>query len=153
MKSKKILVLILVSAILYICSCQNNEIKIFGLDEIPEKYISFAVYGIDGEEIITDAFINFNYKKNISVADLSRDICRESGIPLVFSNTVMGTYVQGINSLFEFDNGAGSGWIYSVNGEYQGAGCGAYILSDGDCVEWRYTLDFGKDIGAFVLDE
>ena len=154
MKNKRILVFILIIAVLLVTSCQESgKIEIFGIDKIPEKYIGFSVYGIYGEEIIVDIYVNSDYKKDISVADLSRDICRELNMPLVFSGVGALAYVQGINSLFEFDHGPESGWLYSVNGEYQGMGCDAYILQDGDYVEWRYTLDFGRDLGAFVLGE
>jgi len=152
MKKKISFAIILIFMVLLIAGCQNNDKMglIFITDEkiSKEGYIGFSVYGKDGEEIIKDAFVFANYKKNITVADLSRDICRELKIPVVFDGAGPMTYLKGINNLFEFDHGALSGWIYFVNGESQGAGCGAYIVQDGDYVEWKYTLDLGKDIGA-----
>ena len=63
-------------------------------------------------------------------------------------------YVEGINNLYEFDCGAGSGWTYSVNGSFPNYGCSKYKLSDGDAVEWHYTCDFGADVGCtFLPDE
>lgn len=57
-------------------------------------------------------------------------------------------YVQAINSLGERDCGSGSGWMYSVNGSYPNQSCSAYILKNGDRIQWRYTLDQGVDLGA-----
>ena len=159
MKTNKIFVLIAIITVLLFSGCQKKEIKLLNAESdinyviIPKGYISLSIYGKDGETIIFNVCANSDYKKNISVAGLTKDICRELNIPFVFSGTGITTYVQGINGLFEFDNGAESGWLYSVNGEYQGIGCDNYILKDGDSVEWHYTLDLGKDLGAFVVDE
>ena len=166
MKSRRIVAFVLILTVItaiFFTGCQNNRLKtiyykFFDVDEngniiVPEGYIGISVYGKDGENFINTVFVDSNYKKEISVADLSRDICRELKIPIVFAGTGTAVYVQGINSLFEFDNGPESGWLYSVNGEYKGTGCGTYILQDGDYVEWRYTLDLGRDLGAFIFDE
>lgn len=56
------------------------------------------------------------------------------------------TYVSSIDGLAEFACGSGSGWMYSVNGEYPDKSCGDYTLSDGDEVIWVYTLDLGDDL-------
>ena len=47
-----------------------------------------------------------------------------------------------------FDGGRWSGWMYSVNGEYQNMGCGKCKLADGDVVRWDYTCDLGLDLDA-----
>ncbi|MGN0714557.1 MAG: DUF4430 domain-containing protein, partial [Anaerovoracaceae bacterium] len=57
-------------------------------------------------------------------------------------------YVSAIEGLAEFDKGAGSGWMYRVNGVYPDYGCSAYRLKAGDYVEWLYTSDLGNDIGG-----
>ncbi|SDW15137.1 S-layer homology domain-containing protein [Paenibacillus sp. CF384] len=57
-------------------------------------------------------------------------------------------YVQAIDGDGEFDHGANSGWMYNVNGIYPGYGSSSYTLKDGDKVEWRYTTNLGKDLGA-----
>ncbi|BDF58584.1 hypothetical protein CE91St36_14010 [Christensenellaceae bacterium] len=58
------------------------------------------------------------------------------------------SYISSINSIGEGDCGSGSGWMYSVNGDYPSVGCTKYTLSDGDNIRWRYTCDMGADIGA-----
>jgi len=57
-------------------------------------------------------------------------------------------YVEAINNLYEFDAGPLSGWMYKVNGESPGVGASLYILQPGDIIEWMYTVDLGRDIGA-----
>ena len=63
-------------------------------------------------------------------------------------------YVAAIGHLYELQFGEMSGWVYHVNGESPFVGCDSYTLSDGDTVEWLYTLDLGADVGnTFGEDE
>ncbi len=69
------------------------------------------------------------------------------------SEGASGGYVSAIKApaefggfwLGEFDNGSGSGWVYSVNGSYPEVALTDYTLSDGDSVVWSY-IDNYKDI-------
>lgn len=53
------------------------------------------------------------------------------------------------NSLGEFDFANGSGWMFSVNGDYPNYGLSDAYFLDGDIVRIRYTLHYGKDIRGF----
>lgn len=55
---------------------------------------------------------------------------------------------RGRNQLGELDFTIGSGWMYSVNGEYPNIGFADYVPKDGDDVRIRFTLAYGKDIGG-----
>lgn len=57
-------------------------------------------------------------------------------------------YVKGIDGLMEFDHGAKSGWVYSVNCSLPSTSAGAYQLKNGDRLLWWYSLDSGDDLGA-----
>ena len=85
-----------------------------------------------------------------SVFDVLQRVCRENKIHMEFSWTPVynSVYVEGIQNLYEFDVGEGSGWMYAVNGWYPNYGCSRYQVKDGDVVEWRYTCDYGADIGG-----
>ena len=74
------------------------------------------------------------------------DAARAHGLHLDASGAQGLMYVHGIGNIYEFDFGDLSGWLYSVNGETYSVGCAQYILQPGDRVEWRYTLEMGKDI-------
>ena len=72
-------------------------------------------------------------------------LLRESGLVV----DVVGSYVRAIGSLAEFDYGAGSGWMYQIDGiAPSGVAADAYILSVNQLVAWRYTSDMGEDIGS-----
>lgn len=77
-----------------------------------------------------------------TVYDVLSEVCRENGI-ILSSN--MG-YIEGINNIFETDFGEESGWMYFVNGEAPSVGCGSCKVKDGDCIEWHYTLETGRDL-------
>ena len=57
-------------------------------------------------------------------------------------------YIEGINNLYEFDCGELSGWVYKVNGKVADCGSSLYSVKDGDKIEWCYTCDLGRDVGA-----
>ncbi|MEN2766878.1 DUF4430 domain-containing protein [Ornithinibacillus xuwenensis] len=57
-------------------------------------------------------------------------------------------YVEGIANVYEFDRGQGSGWMYRVNGIFPDRSAGIVPLLPGDRVEWLYTTDLGRDLGA-----
>lgn len=98
--------------------------------------------------ILSSQTVTFNDGE--SVYDVLQRVCRENRIHMEASWTPMynSAYVEGINNLYEFDCGSGSGWMYRVNGWYPNYGCSRYQLKQGDKVEWRYTCNLGKDIGG-----
>lgn len=57
-------------------------------------------------------------------------------------------YVEGIDNVYEFDRGQGSGWMFRVNGIFPDRGAGAVTLMAGDRVEWLYTTNLGEDLNA-----
>lgn len=57
-------------------------------------------------------------------------------------------YLQAVNGIGEFSAGKGSGWMYHVNGKYPDRGLSIVKLKDGDNLQVRYTLNYGKDLGA-----
>ncbi|GEM_PF-5363966 len=62
-------------------------------------------------------------------------------------------YIKGIGNLYAGDLGGLSGWMCKVNGEFIQAGCSQYKLSAGDMVDWMYTCDAGRDIGAETVED
>lgn len=105
-------------------------------DILPENGVIFpetTVYFSEGE----------------SVYDVLVHEMMNAKIHMESENTPMykSAYIEGIANLYEYDCGPLSGWMYKVNGEFPNYGCSAYVLSDGDRVEWVYTCDLGKDVG------
>lgn len=75
---------------------------------------------------------------------------RERKIQMEYSGGKKNAYVEGIDNLYEFSKGAGSGWMYTVNGAFAGKSCGGVTVKENDVIRWMYTLDLGKDIQGKV---
>lgn len=83
-----------------------------------------------------------------SVYDILRRICDENSIQMEASYTPAfnSYYIEGINNLYEFDCGQGSGWMYSVNGVFPNYGCSSYKPVNNDKIAFRYTCELGYDL-------
>ena len=81
-------------------------------------------------------------EKGATVYDVLKKVCDENGIHMESQYTAgYGTYyIEGINHLYEFSAGRGSGWKYRVNGSYPSLGCSGYRLSGGEQIVWDYML-------------
>lgn len=69
------------------------------------------------------------------------------GISIQYIGSGATLYVSAIDNLGEFDEGTGSGWMYSVNGVFPEYSAGLYALKEGDVLRWRYTKNLGADLG------
>ncbi len=70
---------------------------------------------------------------------LSRELKkRKIHIDFVYTPMYNSVYIKGIGNLYEKDCGAGSGWVYTVNGQSTDCGSSAYKLKDGDEIQWIY---------------
>ncbi|MGX8795074.1 DUF4430 domain-containing protein [Fusibacter sp. JL298sf-3] len=85
-----------------------------------------------------------------SVFDVLHREMKGAKIHMEFVMTPMynSNYIEGINNLYEFDCGELSGWMYKVNDWFPNYGASRYQLKEGDVVEWVYTCDLGRDLGA-----
>ncbi len=85
-----------------------------------------------------------------TVFEVLKRVCRQHNIHMEYSNTPVyhSAYIEGIGNLYEFDCGANSGWMYSVNGAFPGIGCSQQAVGAGDVIEWKYTCNLGYDVGG-----
>jgi hypothetical protein len=92
--------------------------------------------------------VSVPFKEGATVIDVLKQVTKANKIQMEVKGAGKYAYVQGIDNLYEFDGGPKSGWVYKVNGAAPAKGAGAYKLAKGDNIEWLYTLDLGKDVGA-----
>ncbi len=62
------------------------------------------------------------------------------------------TGYQSEDTLGQFDFSSGSGWMYSINGDFPNVGFSDWTLSDGDIIRVQFTLALGFDLGAAAAD-
>lgn len=92
---------------------------------------------------------NIKIRNQETVLGLTTRILDDHGISYENRND----YIASIDGQKEFDKGRNSGWIFSINGEFQKVGAGSIVLKDGDSISWLYTYDLGGDIGAPIEGE
>ncbi len=110
-----------------------DKIKDQQADHIPE----------DG--VILDT-TEFEIDSDDTVYDILTEAARKYTLHLESTGGDGMKYMSGINYIYELAYGDLSGWVYLVNGERPSVGCDAYKLSDGDVIEWHYSLELGNDI-------
>lgn len=71
-------------------------------------------------------------------------------VDYINSDGLTWTSARDNNSIGENDYTQGSGWMYTINGSFQGGGLSDVPVKDGDTLCLRYTLAYGKDIGGYV---
>lgn len=98
---------------------------------------------------------NVLFYEGESVFDVLLRETQKREIQMEYSMTPIynSNYIEGIQNLYEFDCGSESGWMYQVNGWYPNYGCSRYLLQEGDVIQWRYTCEYGFDVGCTLLGE
>ncbi len=119
-------------------------------DSLPKglkETVLITIHGYPaGEYILTAGEVEL--EAGDSVMDILLRVAKMQDIQLGFRGRGASSYVQGINNLYEFDHGPGSGWIYRVNDHFPSRSPGAWKVENGDHIEWFYTQNMGRDIGA-----
>lgn len=69
------------------------------------------------------------------------DALLATGLRISYRESAFGPFVMAIEGLGEGDGGATSGWVYLVNGKAPAVSSGLFSLSDGDVVQWRYSVE------------
>ncbi len=110
-------------------------------------------FGYDSSGSLTNGF----YLSGVSRSGITRGYkiddgllkeIEEDGLTLNrYSDT--GEFICSKDRLGEFDFCQGSGWMYSVNDNYLSYGMSEYEPKDGDKINLRFTLAYGKDINAY----
>ena len=103
----------------------------------------FVTIKVDSSSVDGDVALEGKYALSYgeSVYDVAARVLRYEGIEF---DTKGGraVYISGIGGLEEFDYGAESGWIYTVNGDAPDINCGEYKPECGDEIVFTYVDKF-----------
>ncbi|MFD0588829.1 S-layer homology domain-containing protein [Paenibacillus sp. GCM10027627] len=116
----------------------------------PQQYVYLSV----DKHTINKGFTLSETKVELKSGDtawtLLQRVLGDKGITIryKFNSQYDSVYVESIAGDGEFDHGIGSGWMYNVNGTYPNFGASKYTLQHGDKMQWRYTTNYGKDLGV-----
>ena len=112
------------------------------LDPTKEEFVPEDGWILEPTEVAIEA--------GDSVYDVLLEVCQDNKISMEHNTTpgYQSEYIEGIGQLYEFDCGELSGWHFAVDGETQNYGSDKITLEGGEVIEWLYTCDLGRDIGA-----
>lgn len=113
---------------------------------VPQATATISITGDRGSPILPATRVEV--KQGDTVYDLLFRVTSQYGIQMEKRGAGAMLYVEGINNLYEFDGGPESGWMYRVNGVFPNKSAGVFAVKSGDRIEWLYTRDLGRDIGA-----
>ena len=85
-----------------------------------------------------------------SAFDVLLQTCIDKDIHIDYVDTPLynSAYIRGIGNIYQFDCGASSGWMYSVNDWFPIYGMSRYAVKDGDVISIIYTCEMGEDVGG-----
>ena len=114
-----------------------ESIKATEISVPTEKIIT--VKAIDNNGVLQlNAEVPFN--EGSSVFDYLLEAGKNEKIVISYSGGKSSAYVEGINNLFEFDRGAESGWIYTVDNIKFSVGSAKTYPNAGSVIVWKYIL-------------
>ncbi|GGA33798.1 hypothetical protein GCM10007416_03160 [Kroppenstedtia guangzhouensis] len=113
---------------------------------VPQSTATISITGDRGVRILPATRVEI--QQGDTVYDVLLRVTRQHGIQMEARGSGKTLYVEGINNLYEFDGGPESGWMYRVNGVFPNYSAGVYVVRNGERIEWLYTRNLGRDIGA-----
>ncbi|WP_432663284.1 S-layer homology domain-containing protein [Wukongibacter baidiensis] len=99
---------------------------------------------IKGHEDVILSKTEVGIEEDDTLIDVLKRVLEEEDI----NYKIKSGYVKSIDGLAEYDLGAKSGWMFSINDEFPEIGADSIEVEDGDYIKWLYTTDLGADIGA-----
>ena len=98
------------------------------------------------------------YKEGDKITHVTKRLLDSLEIGMSFSGTLESNFYLGAicnfevkgtpyASMGEFDAGAGSGWMITLNKEFIEYGASEFEVKNGDVIKWQYTCQLGADIG------
>lgn len=96
------------------------------------------------ESILEKQEIEIQY--GLSAFSALKTVLDSKGIPFEYTGSVgrKTVYITAIDGLREKSDGLSSGWKYRVNGQSPSKSSCAYVLENGDFVEWYFAKDIGE---------
>lgn len=118
------------------------------LDKLPENLENSEFIPDDG--IILDTTVAF--EEGDTCFTVLTKALKEKQIQLDYSGEGDSVYVTGVSHLYGGNCGELSGWMVSLNDDFNNVSANSTKLQPNDTVEWLYTCDMGADIG-YVYQE
>ena len=99
---------------------------------------------LPGDGMLLEA-AQWEFTGTATVWDAFAAVCAANGIEYR-STGITSPYIREIAGLGEMDCGPTSGWVYYLNGNFSTQGVGGQQITDGDVIQFAYTVTPGDSI-------
>ena len=97
----------------------------------------------------------YTVKKGSTVYDVFTEALQDAGLTSTgaasgYVRSITAPSVLGGYTLSEFDNGAGSGWMFTVNGTHGNYALDEHVLQNGDRIVWHYVDNYATETSTWL---
>ena len=97
----------------------------------------------------------YTVKKGSTVYDVFTEALQDAGLTSTgaasgYVRSITAPSVLGGYTLSEFDNGAGSGWMLTVNGTHGNYALDEHVLQNGDRIVWHYVDNYATETSTWL---
>ncbi|RIW28816.1 DUF4430 domain-containing protein [Bacillus salacetis] len=110
----------------------------------PKQTVSITISAPDVKGTILPVTA-VEWKEGDTVLDITQRIVKARGIQISVRGSGATAYVEGIDNLYEFDEGPMSGWEAFVEGTPLDRSSGVYGVRPRETIKWRYTKNYLED--------
>ena len=126
------------------------EVSFRLIGDFPESYTSDHLGYVNWIE--TESY---TLKTGSTVYDLFTTALKQAGLSSTgaekgYVRSITAPAVLGGYTLSEFDNGSGSGWMFTVNGTHGNSALTDHVLKNGDRVVWHYVDNYAAEEKKFT---
>ena len=98
---------------------------------------------------------NYTVKKGSTVYDVFTEALQDAGLTSTgaasgYVRSITAPSILGGYTLSEFDNGAGSGWMFTVNGTHGNYALDEHVLQNGDRIVWHYVDNYATETSTWL---
>lgn len=97
----------------------------------------------------------YTVKKGSTVYDVFTEALQDAGLTSTgaasgYVRSITAPSILGGYTLSEFDNGAGSGWMFTVNGTHGNYALDEHVLQNGDRIVWHYVDNYATETSTWL---
>lgn len=126
------------------------EVSFRLIGDFPESYTGKHLGYVTWIETETYAV-----KKGSTVYDVFTEALQDAGLTSTgaasgYVRSITAPSILGGYTLSEFDNGAGSGWMFTVNGTHGNYALDEHVLQNGDRIVWHYVDNYATETSTWL---
>ena len=126
------------------------EVSFRLIGDFPESYTGKHLGYVTWIETET-----YTVKKGSTVYDVFTEALQDAGLTSTgaasgYVRSITAPSILGGYTLSEFDNGAGSGWMFTVNGTHGNYALNEHVLKDSDRIVWHYVDNYAAEKSTWL---